>query len=1824
MTTPITSDTFPVVYKDDFKDSDNYHRILFNSARSLQARELTQMQTIIQREIQRFANNIFLDGAAVSTSSAGAKLDNNYQFIKLVEFPVGVTAESVKGLLFTGQESGVVVRVRDAIGAENGDPATIYVRYESTPDSLFLTATPSEDLVSGSITLKVASSDATGSGVKLNIAGGDFYIQGHFVFCPEQEIFLSKYTNVDVTADVGYIVTQDIVTVIDEPALFDNQGVNPNRSAPGADRYRIRMTLATKKEAEEIDAQFVSFIKVTRNEIAQLKGGNTDYNEIEKRLATRTSEESGDYLVEPFRIKFSEGDSDSVLNLRVEPFIAYVNGFRNEWLNLENIIVDKPFSVTLSDEYNPGLVSIRPEYRNYITLDSASGLDNANFSLNTRQELNLFSGAGATGSVIGTVNVQSIERVDTTDEFYFFNTIINPGFSVRDVKSIGTSATNFIVPALQDNNLFIKDASGTNTIIPLPFGRVAEVDVDNMILEVQREFNASSNGSGVITLTCSISETFEDAGDWIFINTTDNTQESVLTSSINLNTPQQATITGLTASKSYKIYTYVKKSNVSAKAKTLTETTRTATITTDSTGTYFDLNQPDIFEIISIKSSDSDGSNLSGKFILDNGQRDNYYKNGRLNLVPGSAVPNGNIFVRYKHFAREAGGDFFAVNSYDTEGLTSLVAYQNIPTYTTTSGQTIRLSDVLDFRPTMSADETFITNNVFEMPRNNTNIQLKMSNFNSRIDVLVMSQTGYLSLKKGVESLDPKRPESSSSVLPLYVIRYGARTLNSQDLRVLPIVNKRYTMRDISGLESRLDRLEDATSLSLIESQTQNLIVTDENGNIRTKSGFFVDNFESFPIGVASEFTTEYNTLTATQSVDLVASTISPRISVNNIRLLFDSDNSTNVIRKGDMIYLDYISTIDSDYIQNVISGSINVNPFNVFSGEGIVKLSPEADNWIENRRIPDNIIDGGTQLIAGNAAMNFWTFGWNGVRGNGIDPENARVGSTVNQTTVQEFSGIAGRGVLAFVAARDRNPRVRAWPIRRTTTTDRVTAVETIREVIGDRVVQTVFIPWMRNKLIYFKAQGLRPNTRYFPFFDDVNVSQWCREEQLFQTTQENDIDYGDVNPSLTQHPEGSSNLVTNNDGDLVGSFWLPNTLSQTYFPDLQTQSQANNVREAFLKLKATTISSTGGSANNSEVFDQIGWGFNVGTREFKLLDISTGIDEDSLSKARCNYVASGRINFRQRDVLSTRQVTVERTTTTTGWFDPIAQSFLVGDDKDEGIFVTSVQVYIKSAPGVADTQVPLQLQIRGVRDGTPMSGMVNQQARVYKTASQVRAEISGQDPGNLASVIAHPVTFEFEEPIFLPSNGEYAIVLLAETDLYEAYIATTYEFLLGSTEKRISKQPANGSLFLSQNGSTWTPDQNSDLAFRINVAKFKNNGVANFKNASVPRYFFARDNQLSIDSGSNKLIVLHPASGLIRGDNPRLLGLDSSETYGGILGSTIMNPSNVIDSADPFGYTILLDSSATSDDVFGPSSLSALQNFMVDRVNVNIGTIVPESTSMLYGARFVSGISYANDVNITNDDTRFDIDNNFRQIDENDNLLFTSPKMIANTFAQNSSMGGQSSMLLSAVMSSSQFSDNPVGQYVSDITPVIDLQRISAIVCNHLIDNQDSASATGIEFKNRPRDFIPETDPLSGSTLSKHITKPITLPIEAVGLKIEFNAHRPPAANFDVYFRTTSDDVDIYTIDWELLDPVQEDPTIFGTEGAISKSGYPDPNPIIEDEESMQFSDYSYFAGDYFGAGLNDLPSFTQYQLKIVFRSTNTSQIPVLNNIRVISVAV
>ena len=52
-------------YYDDFDKEDNFHRVLFRPGFAIQARELTQLQSIMQNQVERFGRHMFQEGTVV-------------------------------------------------------------------------------------------------------------------------------------------------------------------------------------------------------------------------------------------------------------------------------------------------------------------------------------------------------------------------------------------------------------------------------------------------------------------------------------------------------------------------------------------------------------------------------------------------------------------------------------------------------------------------------------------------------------------------------------------------------------------------------------------------------------------------------------------------------------------------------------------------------------------------------------------------------------------------------------------------------------------------------------------------------------------------------------------------------------------------------------------------------------------------------------------------------------------------------------------------------------------------------------------------------------------------------------------------------------------------------------------------------------------------------------------------------------------------------------------------------------------------------------------------------------------------------------------------------------------------------------------------------------------------------------------------------------------------------------------------------------------------------------------------------------------------------
>jgi hypothetical protein len=1860
MVTQVNSNTFASVYKDDFNDSANFHRILFNSGRSLQARELTQMQTIIQREIQRFGNNIFKDGAAVNPVGGGVSPDKLYAFIKLDavsnDFD-GLTTKNIVGRTFTGNVSSVEVRVIEAIPANATDPATIYVSYESTPDENYNVAAPSETLIdSAGKELVVATANATGFGVRVIVAGGDFYASGHFVYAPSQKLIVSKYTNKNVNANIGYIVHEEIVTEIDDASLYDNQGVNPNRAAPGAHRYKIRLELATESSVAS-GQQFVKFFELVNGEAARVKTGIEDYNKPDDAAAQRTRESQGNFLVNPFKVKMLPGDSAGNLFLEVEPFTAYVDGYRvyggttNSSRPPYNIL--KPTSVTPSSDYNSTPLTARINLRNYVELDSATAFDNYDGDL--LETVNLYND---TNAQIGTAKVMQYESVSNRYFAYLYNINMNDGKAFRRVDKIGSSTSNYI-NVLNDygESADLRDAGGFNLFVPLLKPRIASVS--DVTYEVQREYSVTdADADGIITVSSANDEPFEDEDNWILINTTDNTEESFSVGNVSITgggaAPYQASISGITASKSYKLIAYVDKTDAQFIEKTLTSSTIAAGTLVDSNGLkYVDLSDIDIYALDSVKDSASGSLNLKSNFQLDNGQRDNGFIPGRI-ILKSSSLPVNSVYVKYRHFTHGA-GDFYSISSYENSSfLQGDYSYSDIPVYTTTTGKSVRLADVLDFRSTY--DRWGNVTREIEVPRNRANLSYNMSSYNGRIDVLLANKDKTVYVKRGVESLTPSVPTHDPiKELPLFYFNLGPNTLNPKDVRTKQIPHKRFTMKGITALENRLSKLEETVSLSLLETKTKDLVVTDVDGIVRAKSGFFVDNFQYWGQGVASEVGPTFNGSNMSQSIDRIRSVIYPKRKLSTIQLQYDSDRSTNTMLRNDTVYLKHKEGIPK-YTQTDITSPKNINPFLVKLINGNMVMSPVSDTWTDTKNLPDNILPDQTVLsvvdVNGDAIS--------GSGYNADDFAGATQPGVVNDT-ITETSGGTGSFSDTETVGRAWN-RADLTVTMNTSTTDFTKVTDRITDISSNQVSEGVTtiqytLPFARQKKIYFKCTALRPSTRHYPYFNGVPVAQWCREEASYLTdTQrpESDDLYDEVSPTMSEHPDGQTTLVSDTFGTITGSFFLPNTgktpktgaVNSTQGPENATTTYLSDeddegfTYEERLAAAVAAVQSGGSGINavkSAAVYNAVGWRFRAGSSyQLEILDTPTYDVANALSKCSHSYTPGvGTLTTSQDNLRTTK--TVEITREITEWdiveptgielsnnprpHDPVAQTFYVySDDFPQGMFVNSIDTFFYSAPSETDAQSPVVMELREVRDGVPVTYNIPG-AFTQKTAAQVRSAINA-DPAtgitqitDAAGVLAAPVKFQFDEPIYLSPDAYYSFVLKTSTDKYQAWISTVGEYSYGSNTDRVSGNNIDGSLFESQNASTWSPLQNSDLAYRINHLRFVTDGTARFRNKKLPRYTFGFDNALSIDSGSNRLVVNHPAHGFFPGDYPQILGLDSNAKYAGILGSTIMDSALAVDSADAMGYTLVLDSAATDSAEFGPSTLSSLRNVMYEQYMIDmVNQLEPPKTSFTPSVKLISGQSYASSV-----DTRFTAEPNFSQTEVNKGILLQEPKMIVNDSAslafpwsRTSTPGGES-FLMNVFMNAKQSTDQQPsendGTYTKTISPAIDVSNVNVKLTGNMIDNQEATAQPSLLI-NTAVDYVAETNPLSGSTPSKHITKPVIISEPAIALKILFDAYRPPEADFDVYYRICQADENIYDFSWVSVEPIEK--------------GYPAPHQIIATYNELSFKPYEYFAGDETGVTPEeDITSFTQFQVKIVMKSKNTAQFPSISNVRIISLA-
>lgn len=344
-------------YFDDYSAEKDFYRILFRPSYAVQARELTQIQTILQNQVSRFGDHVFKNGSQVIPGSVN--VNNKVHFIKLEKFTgtedVTTYIKEFRNKVITGGTSGVKMVVvgtsADTSVVDNLDEPTLYCQVEGTADNNeTYRLQPGEDiwalvednlistnfrltedqLIPRQLIVKATgsegedpstyleaptldfpnpqSSNVLGYAYSVEVKAGIYYVDGIFVRNDDLKIYAGRFTNTP-SCRVGFKVTEEYVTPEDDETILDNATGSYNFAAPGAHRYKISLSLVKLPLVSTDTFKFIELVRIVDGRV-QTKVERASYSELEKTFARRTHDESGNYEVNKFKLSIREHLND--------------------------------------------------------------------------------------------------------------------------------------------------------------------------------------------------------------------------------------------------------------------------------------------------------------------------------------------------------------------------------------------------------------------------------------------------------------------------------------------------------------------------------------------------------------------------------------------------------------------------------------------------------------------------------------------------------------------------------------------------------------------------------------------------------------------------------------------------------------------------------------------------------------------------------------------------------------------------------------------------------------------------------------------------------------------------------------------------------------------------------------------------------------------------------------------------------------------------------------------------------------------------------------------------------------------------------------------------------------------------------------------------------------------------------------------------------------------------------------------------------------------------------------------------------------------------
>jgi hypothetical protein len=1450
---PITRDLNVDPYFDDFEVEKQFYRVLFKPSFAVQARELTQMQTILQNQIEQFGDNIFKEGSIIKGCNFTEL--NDLKYVKVSD-RVGFDVTQYVGFedtveigaqVFTrdnvfelrGDSSGVtalVVAATRGFETRNPDLNTFFINYTNTSsggNKVFQTGellriVKVSTIESGtSITREETEVDtinvttfsgATGNSFGLRSAPGIIFQKGHFLFTEEQLAIVSKYTNEPDNVSIGYVVEERIVNAFQDPSLLDNANGSFNQNAPGADRLKLVPVLTVlETNVAEVSTDFFTLVRYSNGNAITIRDVS-QYNVLGEEMARRTFEESGDYVVRGFNTKVVRRGNQ--LAASISSGLAYVKGYRVENLNEVFLNIDDVANTAVDERTNQ---AVSFNYGGYLDLEPTSiggTIPLGNFATVSLRD--------SSNTAIGTARTRNV----TNDKIFLVDIRFSGSNKISDVsRVVGTSG--FLTVA---NNAIVRDVSQSAMVFDT--GMISLKTLDDISLPVRTSRNLSGLSGNIVTLTAASGEDFNlQNNDILFVDST-NTRIDVTNTTVSGN-DLIITLDQIPASTAT-VYFNKRIVNAAPFTKISTDLYVKCDFANNDINTTakFNLGFPDVYEIVSIE--DSAGNDVTNSFRLKTNQRDSFYDRSYIEFIPGRPAPvAGSMEIHMRAFKLNdtAGSYFFTVDSYPSD-----FPRNKIQPYTSQSGRVFNLRDSLDFRPyveplapatytnaevkatapTVSDSSTGVNvapsfSSSFEIitPAYRQFAQLDYEFFLNRTDSIVLDSYGEVSLVKGNEAVFSRPPAVSINQIKLadiFIPGVPALTpeeANAQNrpqyaITIRPRSFKSYRMRDIENIEKKIDNLRYYVLLSALESETKNLNIVDENGLTRFKNGIIVDPFND--LSIADVQNPEFNA-----AINFTEKSLMPAVKTYPLNLRYRSNTNAALFpstQNGKVATLQRnsdVSIINQPYateFRNCVS--------NFYNYKGTGTLVPEYDTVYDTVTNPVSIdidfITPFTQFV--DAIQEFVPL---------TSTSTELVNSTITDPGNRGFLGIFGR----------RDATVEDTFID-TTRFVQVSGEQITEQPVGDFVTNFTFNPFMRARDVKVYMTGLRPNTRHYFFFDEVDVNQFVIPGS--NTNVPDDIErngnFGDP-------------IFSDGNGVIRAVFALP---ASRFF-----------VGDRLLEVADVDFHSAIGSAATS-----------YGISTYRAYNFS--VEKASLTAAT-----------RTPESFVT-EITTERSVTRraqpTGGKDPIAQTFFIKKGMGLGsntVFVSKIDLFFKRKSFVNGLTVELREVINGYPSYTVLP---------FSKVRLTPAQVSVSDNASVPTVVVFPA------PVRLETEKEYAFVIIPDASDPE-YLAFTskvggVDLSPGETQGlAIVQDWGDGVLFTSTNGTAWQSYQDEDIKFELYRHNF-NASLGSVTLTNSDHEFLSVENSIgrfqtgevvyaikSIDGSTSNTVSVTAQSNLITGTN-------------------------------------------------------------------------------------------------------------------------------------------------------------------------------------------------------------------------------------------------------------------------------------------------------------------------------------------------------------------